>query len=213
MSEALKSADREKARIMLGLLESVERGGEQSQRRLASELGVALGLVNAYLKRCVRKGLVKMRQAPARRYAYYLTPNGFAEKSRLTIEYMSHSFTWFRRTKADCTAVLAEAQERGFKRIALLGASDIAEIAAICALDSALTIVAVVDAKCEATRFAGSPVVRDLDAVADAIDAVLVTDMQGADAAQRSAIARLGVERVLTPALLAVRREKQRGAT
>jgi len=213
MSEALKSADREKARILLGLLESVERGGEQSQRRLASELGVALGLVNAYLKRCVRKGLVKMRQAPARRYAYYLTPNGFAEKSRLTIEYMSHSFTWFRRTKADCTAVLAEAQERGFKRIALLGASDIAEIAAICALDSALAIVAVVDAKCEATRFAGSPVVRDLDAVADAIDAVLVTDMQGADAAQRSAIARLGVERVLTPALLAVRREKQRGAT
>jgi len=213
MGEALKSADREKARIMLGLLESVERGGEQSQRRLASELGVALGLVNAYLKRCVRKGLVKMRQAPARRYAYYLTPNGFAEKSRLTIEYMSHSFAWFRRAKADCTAALAAAQEHGFRRIALLGASDLAEIAAICALDSALVIVAVVDAKCGAARFAGSPVVHDLDAVADTIDAVLVTDMQGADAVRRAAIARLGVERVLTPALLVVRRDKQRSAT
>src|SRR5215468_1487570 len=131
MSEALKSTDREKARIMLGLLESVERGGEQSQRRLASELGVALGLVNAYLKRCVRKGLVKMRQAPARRYAYYLTPNGFAEKSRLTIEYMSYSFALFRRAKADCMAVLKAARERGFVRIALIGASDLAEIAAI----------------------------------------------------------------------------------
>jgi len=213
MGEALKSADREKARIMLGLLESVERGGEQSQRRLASELGVALGLVNAYLKRCVRKGLVKMRQAPARRYAYYLTPNGFAEKSRLTIEYMSHSFAWFRRAKVDCTAALAAAQEHGFRRIALLGASDLAEIAAICALDSALVIVAVVDAKCAAARFAGSPVVHDLDVVADTIDAVLVTDMQGADAVRRAAIARLGVERVLTPALLVVRRDKQRSAT
>ena len=213
MGEALKSADREKARIMLGLLESVERGGEQSQRRLASELGVALGLVNAYLKRCVRKGLVKMRQAPARRYAYYLTPNGFAEKSRLTIEYMSHSFAWFRRAKVDCTTALAAAQEHGFRRIALLGASDLAEIAAICALDSALVIVAVVDAKCGAARFAGSPVVHDLDAVADTIDAVLVTDMQGADAVRRAAIARLGVERVLTPALLVVRRDKQRSAT
>ncbi|HEY4820142.1 MAG TPA: winged helix-turn-helix transcriptional regulator, partial [Xanthobacteraceae bacterium] len=68
---------------MLGLLESVERGGEQSQRRLASELGVALGLVNAYLKRCVNKGLVKVSEAPARRYAYYLTPHGFTEKSLL----------------------------------------------------------------------------------------------------------------------------------
>jgi len=73
---------------MLGLLESVERGGEQSQRRLASELGVALGLVNAYLKRCINKGLVKVSEAPARRYAYYLTPHGFTEKSRLTVEYL-----------------------------------------------------------------------------------------------------------------------------
>src|SRR6516162_237799 len=150
MSSISQDNEVENARVMLGLLASVERDGGQTQRRLASDLGIALGLVNAYLKRCIKKGLVKMRQAPARRYAYYLTPNGFAEKSRLTIEYMSHSFTWFRRTKADCTAVLAEAQERGFKRIALLGASDIAEIAAICALDSALAIVAVVDAKCEA---------------------------------------------------------------
>ena len=202
MNEALKSVDAEKTRILLGLLESVERGGEQSQRRLASELGVALGLVNAYLKRCVKKGLVKVRQAPARRYAYYLTPNGFAEKSRLTIEYMSYSFMWFRRAKTDCEAALAVARERGFGRIALLGASELAEIAAICALDSGLVIVAVVDPTCEAARFAGAPVVRDLDAVADAIDAVLVTDMRGADAMRRLAADRLGAERVLMPALL-----------
>jgi predicted transcriptional regulator len=212
MNEALKSVDREKTRIMLGLLESVERGGEQSQRRLASELGVALGLVNAYLKRCINKGLVKVRQAPARRYAYYLTPNGFSEKSRLTIEYMSYSFMWFRRAKTDCMAVLAVARERGFVRVALLGASDLAEIAAICALDSGIAIVAVVDAKCEAGRFAGSPVAGDLDAVADAVDAVLVTDMQAAEAVRSVATDRLGAERVLVPALLVMRPEKQKGA-
>jgi predicted transcriptional regulator len=212
MNEALKSVDREKARIMLSLLESVERGGEQSQRRLASELGVALGLVNAYLKRCIKKGLVKVRQAPARRYAYYLTPNGFSEKSRLTIEYMSYSFTWFRRAKTDCMAALAVARERGFGRIALLGASDLAEIAAICALDSGIAIVAVVDEKCEAVRFAGSPVMHDLDAVAGSVDAVLVTDMQAAETIRSLAVDRLGAERVLMPALLVVRPEKQRGA-
>jgi DNA-binding MarR family transcriptional regulator len=72
----------------LELLQSVERDGGQSQRRLAAELGIALGLVNAYLKRCIKKGLVKVSAAPARRYAYYLTPHGFAEKSRLTVEYL-----------------------------------------------------------------------------------------------------------------------------
>ena len=47
---------------------------------LAAELGMAVGLVNAYLNRCIQKGLVKATQAPARRYAYYLTPQGFARK-------------------------------------------------------------------------------------------------------------------------------------
>src|ERR1051325_5751067 len=133
MEGASKPAEQARSRIILGLLESVERGGEQSQRRLASELGVALGLVNAYLKRCIRKGLIKVSEAPARRYQYYLTPHGFAEKTKLTVEYMSLSFSLFRRAKADCPAALDAAASRGFTRVALLGVSDLAEIASICA--------------------------------------------------------------------------------
>ena len=106
----------EASRIMLGLLEAVEHDRAQSQRHLASELGIALGLVNAYLKRCVKKGLVKIGEAPARRYAYYLTPKGFAEKSRLTVEYLSYSFSFFRQAKTDCSALLQTAKARGLAR-------------------------------------------------------------------------------------------------
>ena len=116
----------EEARIILGLLESVERDSAQSQRRLAAEFGIAVGLVNAYLKRCVNKGLVKVRQAPARRYAYYLTPQGFAEKSRLTVEYLSYSFSFFRRARADCNAILKIARERGWTHVVIAGVSDLA---------------------------------------------------------------------------------------
>src|SRR5262249_51245340 len=168
----------EKTRIMLGLLESVERGGAQSQRRLASELGVALGLVNAYLKRCITKGLVKVSEAPARRYAYYLTPHGFAEKSRLTVEYLSLSFSLFRRAKADFSATLDAAREHGFTRIAILGASDLAEIAAICALDSAIVIAAVVDPHSEHERFAGVRVVKSLDDIPHPLDPLLLTHIK-----------------------------------
>src|SRR5690349_9474292 len=107
MSSTIRENESGDDRILLGLLESVERDGGQSQRRLASDLGIALGLVNAYLKRCVRKGLVKVSQAPARRYAYYLTPQGFAEKSRLTVEYLSDSFSFFRHARTDCAEVFA----------------------------------------------------------------------------------------------------------
>ena len=73
---------------MLGLLTSIERDSPITQRKLAGDLGIALGLANSYLRRCMRKGLIKMSQVPLNRYAYYLTPQGFAEKSRLTAEYL-----------------------------------------------------------------------------------------------------------------------------
>src|SRR5207253_7334046 len=80
--------------IVLGLLTSIERDSGVTQRKLAGDLGIALGLANAYLRRCVRKGLVKVSQVPLNRYAYYLTPQGFAEKSRLTAEYLATSFNF-----------------------------------------------------------------------------------------------------------------------
>src|SRR3954469_18862366 len=140
--DRLLDADNENERIVLDLLTSVEHDGERSQRHIAAELGIALGLVNAYLKRCVKKGLVKVRDAPARRYAYYLTPNGFAEKSRLTVQYLSDSFSFFRLAKADCVHVLEAAKLYGFSRLVLAGRSDLAEIAILCALDASVTIAA-----------------------------------------------------------------------
>src|SRR6185437_14116990 len=132
-------------RIVLGLLTSVEADGGRSQRRIAAELGIALGLVNAYLKRSIKKGLVKVGQAPARRYAYYLTPKGFSEKSRLTIEFLSSSFSLFRKAKEDYGRIFARAHALGLERIVLSGKSDLCEIAILCALDSPVSIVAVVD--------------------------------------------------------------------
>src|SRR6478736_6146329 len=125
----------ENSRIMLRLLDAVEQDRAQSQRLLASELGIALGLVNAYLKRCIKKGLIKVRDAPARRYAYYLTPYGFAEKSRLTVQYLSDSFSFFRQAKADCARVFQSARELNFQNLVLCGQSDLAEIAILSAVD------------------------------------------------------------------------------
>src|SRR5215471_3060504 len=177
MLEPARSEDSENALIVLGLLESVERDGAQSQRKLASDLGIALGLVNAYLKRCVKKGLLKIGQVPPRRYAYYLTPHGFAEKSRLTVEYLSSSFSFFRRAREDCSSVLKAARARGWDRIALLGVSDLAEIATICALEQGVSIVAVIDAKANGNRFVGTTIVASFDAVPGGFDALVVTDL------------------------------------
>ena len=163
MSGALLGRSTENSRIVLGLLESVERESAQSQRRLAAELGIAVGLVNIYLKRCVNKGLLKMAEAPTRRYAYYLTPSGFAEKARLSLEYLSYSFDLFRRAKADCTSVFHAASALGFHEVVLAGVSELAEIATICALETGIEIMLIVDTRSSLTTFAGLAVVGSYD--------------------------------------------------
>jgi len=207
VATSVQGPEADNDKILLGLLESVERNGGQSQRHLASELGIALGLVNAYLKRCVKKGLVKVAHAPARRYAYYLTPKGFAEKSRLTIEYLTYSFSFFRRARADCASTLATAQAKGWSRIALAGISDLAEIAVICAFESGVSIVGVVDGSATAATFMGAPVARSFDALAGTIDAIVITDLRAARETFEAAAAQFGRERVLSPTLLGLRPE------
>ena len=207
MSGSLLGRNTENNRIVLGLLESVERDSTQSQRRLAAELGVAVGLVNIYLKRCVKKGLLKIAEAPARQYAYYLTPHGFAEKARLTLEFLSYSFDLFRRAKADCRAVFLAANARGFDRIALAGVSELAEIATICALETGIEIVAIVDARSSLTTFAGLPVVASYDGIEDGVRAIVVTELKTAGETYAAAVQRFGAEYVLVPSMLGVETE------
>ena len=172
--------------IVLGLLTSVEGDSGITQRRLARDLGIALGLANAYLRRCVRKGLVKMRQVPLNRYAYYLTPQGFAEKSRLTSEYLSVSFDFFRRARSECTLLFNECVDRGWRKVVLYGAGELAEIAVLSAPETAIEVVCVVDPTHTGHRCAGLTVVGDFVAAeaccGGRFDGVILTDTRAPQA-------------------------------
>lgn len=204
MAETTNNSSKDdNGQIVLGLLNLVERNSAQSQRRIALELGVAVGLVNAYLKRCVSKGLVKIQHAPARRYAYYLTSEGFAEKSRLTVTYLASSLGFFRQAKLDCAGLFEAARRAGFTRIALVGQSDLAEIAVICSIGSEIQIVAIVDSASTLERFAGVLVVNSFDTEI-LFDAAVITDLEDASGSMCRAVARLGTGRVFVPEILRV---------
>ena len=187
-SQRVSESSRESSNpeIMLGLLSSVERDSGITQRKLAQDLGIALGLANAYLRRCVRKGLVKMSQVPLNRYAYYLTPQGFAEKSRLTAEYLSVSFDFFRRARSECTLLLGECANRGWRKVALYGAGDLAEIAVLSAREAGIEVVCVIDPSRAGHRCAGLAVVADLVAAqacsGGRLDGVILTDTRAPQA-------------------------------
>jgi predicted transcriptional regulator len=196
--------DRDKAAeqaIMLELLGAVEKGGI-TQRKLSSELGIAVGLVNAYIKRCISKGYIKVTQAPPRRYAYYLTPKGFLEKSRLVAEYFVYSFDFFRRARTSCEAALAAAEAAGHRRLALIGASELTEITLLVATEGNARIVTIVDPDCPHSRFHGVPVTADLASVAQKIDAAVITSLSQPLSALQATVDVLGKSRVHVPSVL-----------
>ncbi|MDW3205223.1 MAG: winged helix-turn-helix transcriptional regulator [Alphaproteobacteria bacterium] len=199
-----KDSSEESMAITLGLLTAVEREESMTQRSLAGELGIALGLANAYLKRAARKGWVKVQQVPPNRYAYYVTPQGFAEKARLTGEYLSTSLTFFRRAKEQIGEALEAFAEADRRKVVLIGVSELAEIAALCQLQIDVELVGILDAKSHKDTFAGLPVAQRLEEL-PAAEAFLITDVRHSQERYDAMVARCGLDRVKAPKLLHIR--------
>lgn len=200
------------AELTLRLLDDVDNDNLTSQRSLALRLGIAVGLANAYLKRCVRKGWVKIHQVPARRYAYYLTPQGFTEKSRLTAEYLGCSFAFFRTARAQCVDLLEAAHRHDARRIVLVGDGDLAEIATLAAREAGIELVAAWAPGCNRATIAGVPVVAELPGPG-AFDAVLLTDIRAPQQSYDELSGRIGDGRILVPEILRVSRQRNGGAS
>jgi hypothetical protein len=184
--------------IVLGVLDAVERNPSLTQRSVARELGIALGLVNAYLNRCLSKGLIKIGQVPPRRYAYYLTPRGMTEKSRLTATYLMDSFAFFREARTQCHELFQELAARDQCRLALVGGGDLAEIARLVARDHPVEIVGIAPANRDATALSASL------AGFGPLDAVVVTALEQSRETYAAAVELLGAERVHATPLLRV---------
>jgi EPS-associated MarR family transcriptional regulator len=77
--------------IHFEVLRRLHQTPQISQRALAMNLGVGLGTINFCFQALVEKGLVKMQNFSQSknklRYAYLLTPDGVAEKSKPTAEF------------------------------------------------------------------------------------------------------------------------------
>ena len=129
----------------LQLLEEVSKDSNISQRKLSSSLGVALGVTNACLKKMIRKGHIKVKGVNHKRIAYYLTPEGFTEKTRLTYHFLQHTVSYYKNLKQKVTSKLDEISQTGAKQIVFYGAGEVMEVAFICLQETNLDLMGIVD--------------------------------------------------------------------
>jgi len=189
----------------LELLDAIDKNSDVSQRHLAKEMGIALGLANSYLKRCVRKGYVKIKHVPANRYLYYLTRKGFSEKSRLTTKYLASSFSFYRKAGASCLQTYGNCQHNGWCKLLLCGLSDLAEIAALRALETNIEIVGLYDRDTKRDSIVGMMIWHKYEDAAPH-DACLLTDVDAPHLTYRHLVDLVGTERILVPDILRLER-------
>jgi DNA-binding MarR family transcriptional regulator len=124
----------------LRILEALEHNPEATQASLAAQLGVAVGSVNWYLKRLIRKGYVKATKMERRRLKYFVTPQGLALKARLTSEYMQYSLQVYRELRQAAKEALAQVRSEGYAAVKTDGRDEAMEIFRLTCLEEDVPI-------------------------------------------------------------------------
>lgn len=153
----LKHMDQRQLRT-LKLLEALQAREGTTQRELAQDLNISLGLVNAFMKRLAKKGYFKISTIPRNRVKYLLTPRGLREKSRLTYDYIHYSIGFYREIKAVLRALFSRLEREGVERLALYGCGEVAELTYLFLQDTTIALAAVFDATGDGRVFYGHPV-------------------------------------------------------
>jgi len=139
----------------LQILNELSDNDSLTQRDLSSRLDIALGLVNSYIKNLVAKGFITVKSIPPRRYAYFLTPKGFTEKTRLTYDLLNDYTRIYREARSGLKELFSELRAEGIKRVAFAGADEVAEIAYITLQEMEMELSGVVDNDLAGKKFFG----------------------------------------------------------
>lgn len=87
------------------ILRKINKKSQYSQRELAKELGFSLGKLNYCLRELQKKGLIKIenfKKNPNKiNYLYFLTPEGLAQKTKLTINFMKRKMKEYDELKKE----------------------------------------------------------------------------------------------------------------
>ncbi len=152
------------------ILDRIEQREGVTQRQIAGDLEIALGLTNLLIKRVVSKGWVKVVNVKPNRFAYLITPAGIREKTRITREYLNNTVRLYTETRErlrsslsglSCSWSDADIEAAGGvpeKRIVFYGAGEVAEIGYISLQGLDLELVGVVDDRKGGRQFFNHPV-------------------------------------------------------
>ena len=107
------------------ILDQIAGNPAISQRALARDTGISLGLTNLTLKKFLKTGYVQVTRLDKRKLEYLLTPKGFLAMTQRTYRYVSRTITEYQRLKGQLVCLLQGLQQQGYESFLIHGDGEI----------------------------------------------------------------------------------------
>ena len=110
------------------ILDLIEKDANITQRVMSKELGVAVSMINAFIDSYEDKGYIRRNYISTKTVEYFITKKGIERKKLLNIWYLKSTHAVYNSAKDNIITFLNQVIEKGYKKLLLYGAGEVAEI-------------------------------------------------------------------------------------
>jgi DNA-binding MarR family transcriptional regulator len=130
------------------LLNEIAQDSLVTQASLAKRLGIAVGSVNWYIKRLVKRGYIKVSHLDRTRLQYDLTPEGMSVFTERALQYAKDSLKVYRSFRQQAQSIVAKLQAQGIIQVHLQGNDELMDILRLTCIEANITLA---DTPCDVT--------------------------------------------------------------
>ena len=122
------------------LLNEIAQDSLVTQANLAKRLGIAVGSVNWYIKRLVKRGYVKVSHLDRTRLQYDLTPEGMSVFTERALQYARDSLKVYKSFRLQAQGIVAKLQSQGITRAYLYGNDEMMDILRLTCIEANIAL-------------------------------------------------------------------------
>ena len=122
------------------LLTEIAENPMVTQSGLAQRLGIAVGSVNWYIKRLIKRGYLKVSHLDRTRLQYDLTSEGMSVFSERAMQYAKDSLKVYKSFRLKAKEVVAELQSNGISKVTLEGEDEIMDILRLTCVEAGIEV-------------------------------------------------------------------------
>ena len=130
------------------LLNEIAQDSLVTQASLAKRLGIAVGSVNWYIKRLVKRGYVKVSHLNRTRLQYDLTPEGMSVFTERALQYAQDSLKVYRMFRQQAQSIVSKLRAQGITRVHLQGNDEMMDILRLTCIEASIVLS---DTPCDVT--------------------------------------------------------------